>query len=111
MYGLKQRDIDAIKKHLMRITGIEKAWLFGSRAMGNYKQGSDIDIAIAGQEINRSDILQAIDAINEEEPIPFFTEIIDFNTIDNPKLKEHILQQGQLLLDIKREKNEHTQLK
>lgn len=111
MYGLKQRDIEALKKHLVNIAGIEKAWLFGSRAMGNYKQGSDIDIAIAGQEINRSDILQAIDAINEEEPIPFFTEIIDFNTIDNPKLKEHILQQGQLLLDIKREKNEHTQLK
>jgi len=104
MYGLKQRDIDAIKKHLTRITGIDKAWIFGSRAMGNYKQGSDIDIAIVGQNINRSEILQAIDAINEEEPIPFFTEIIDFNTIENPKLKEHILQQGQLLLDTKREK-------
>ena len=56
-----------------------------------------------GQEIHRSDILQAIDALNEEEPIPFFTEIIDFNTIDNPKLKEHILQQGQLLLDTKQQ--------
>ncbi len=101
MYGLKQRDTDALKKHLSSITGIKKAWIFGSRAMGNYKEGSDIDIAIIGQGIHRSAILHAIDALNEEEPIPFFTEIIDFNTIDNPRLKEHILQQGQLLLDIK----------
>ena len=45
-----------------KIVWTQKVWLFGSRAMGNYKQGSDIDIAIVGQEINRSDILQAIDA-------------------------------------------------
>lgn len=75
--------MDALIHHLKNIKGIEKAWLFGSRAMGNYKPGSDIDIAVMGTNISNHDILYAIDTLNEEEPIPFFIEIIDFNKIDN----------------------------
>ena len=99
MWGLLQRDIDAILKHLNNIEGLEKAWLFGSRALGNYKEGSDIDIAIMGTSIKRQNILQTTDILNEEEPIPFFIQIIDFNTITNKNLKEHILNKGILLID------------
>lgn len=99
MYGLKQRDIDAILKHLANIEGLEQAWLFGSRAMGNYKEGSDIDIAIKGTSLNRHSILQAIDILNEEEPIPFYIQIIDFSTIENEKLRKHIKTKGKLLIN------------
>lgn len=101
MYGLKQRDLDALLHHLRRIRGIEKAWLFGPRAMGNYKVGSDIDIAVSGIDIDRDDLLHTIDLLNEVEPIPFFVEIVCFEEIDNPMLKDHILTHGKLLLENK----------
>lgn len=43
------RDIEYIKKALIKFNEIEEAVVFGSRAMGNYKKGSDIDIVIIGE--------------------------------------------------------------
>ena len=48
MCGLLDRDIKYIRKALEKYDEIEKAVIFGSRAMGNYKKGSDVDIAIDG---------------------------------------------------------------
>ena len=45
MFGLLDRDIKYIIKALEQHDEIEKAIIFGSRAMGNYKKGSDVDIA------------------------------------------------------------------
>ncbi|MEW4901747.1 nucleotidyltransferase domain-containing protein [Clostridium tetani] len=46
--------------------------MFGSRAKGNYKPGSDIDIAIYGENINL-DILSKLNSILEEKsPMPYF---------------------------------------
>lgn len=47
MYGLLDKDINYIINTLIRFPEVEKAIIFGSRAMGNYKKGSNIDLAIA----------------------------------------------------------------
>ena len=43
MYGISQNALDKIKVVLFSMQGVEQAILFGSRAKGNYKEGSDID--------------------------------------------------------------------
>ena len=48
MFGLMESDIRYIKVALGKFGDIESGIIFGSRAMGNYKRGSDIDIAITG---------------------------------------------------------------
>ena len=53
MFGLLDRDIKYIIKALEQHDEIEKAIIFGSRAMENYKKGSDVDIAIIGENVNR----------------------------------------------------------
>ena len=58
MYGLLDRDIVYIKKALEHFEEIEKAVVFGSRAMGNYKKGSDVDIAIFGERVNNKVIFE-----------------------------------------------------
>ncbi len=45
-YGLRERDIKNIITTLNKFSEIESSKIFGSRAKGNYKKGSDIDIAI-----------------------------------------------------------------
>ncbi|MDD4155892.1 MAG: nucleotidyltransferase domain-containing protein, partial [Candidatus Cloacimonetes bacterium] len=68
--------------------GVKKSIIFGSRAKGNYKYASDIDIAIDGNE-NRVAYY-----LNEESNLPYYFDIININTIKNPKLIDHIKRVG-----------------
>ena|SRR6056297_1738681 len=54
MYGLRERDLEYIHAALSKCPQVEKAIIFGSRALGNYKKGSDIDLAKRGKKINES---------------------------------------------------------
>ncbi len=90
MYGLDDCHIKYIRECLSNNTEVEKACLFGSRALGNYKKGSDIDLALFGEKINRKVILRILHELNEEYPIPYYFDIVDYNKIKNKELKEHI---------------------
>ncbi|MCS6796683.1 MAG: nucleotidyltransferase domain-containing protein, partial [Raineya sp.] len=47
-YGLPNSAIEAIQKVFSKYPEIEKVILYGSRAMGNYRVGSDIDLTLCG---------------------------------------------------------------
>ena len=57
-FGLKQNTIEAICSCLGSNRKIEKAILYGSRAMGNYTDGSDIDLALSGDQLSLTDLLK-----------------------------------------------------
>ena len=89
MYGLNEKELNEIKNILKNYTS--KAILFGSRAKGNYKKGSDIDIAIIGDERKVSYLL------NEETFLPYFFDIVNLEKIKNKNLLEHIKRVGKVL--------------
>ena len=96
-YGLLDRDISNLLNTFEKFEEVEKAVIFGSRAMGNYKESSDIDLAIFGKNVS-SEALSEIDSLlNEELPIPFFIDIVYFETITNNELKEHIQTEGKII--------------
>ena len=97
MYGLLERDIRYIKKALEQCEEIEKAIIFGSRAMGNYKNGSDVDIAVLGELISNNTILKLNDYLNDIYPLPYFFDIINYNSITNENLKKHIDIEGKII--------------
>ncbi|MBM7649271.1 putative nucleotidyltransferase [Bacillus ectoiniformans] len=94
MFGLLERDIRYIKQALGSFDEIERAVIFGSRAMGNYKKGSDVDLAIIGTRITPEVLYGLTELLNEEYPLPYFFDILDYHTISNQKLIEHIDQEG-----------------
>ncbi|MEG2289364.1 MAG: nucleotidyltransferase domain-containing protein [Clostridium sp.] len=94
MFGLLERDLKYIKMALSQFEEIDEAIIFGSRAIGNYKKGSDVDMAIVGSKITRKTILRLSDLLNEEYPLPYFFDIIHYETLANDKLKEHIDNEG-----------------
>lgn len=94
MYGLKERDINYLIEAFKIFPEIEKVIIFGSRALGNYKQGSDIDLAIVGENISNTVLLRLIDILNNEKPIPYFFDIISYSDITNKELKKHIDEFG-----------------
>ena len=77
---------------------IAEARLFGSRAKGNYKVGSDIDIAVRFRRkdsVRRATLLNELhDRLEEELPLPYFFDLVDYNAINNSALKEHIDRVG-----------------
>ena len=93
-FGLLERDLSYIKKGIEKFPEIEEVILFGSRAMGNFKKASDIDLAIKGKKVTREIIIRLSGLLNEEYPIPFFFDVIHYEKINNIKLKEHIDNYG-----------------
>jgi predicted nucleotidyltransferase len=78
---------------------IEKVILFGSRAKGNYKKGSDIDLVIKGERVTPRLLLQINAILNERLPIPYFIDVLSFSQIYNPSLLDHINRVGKVIYE------------
>jgi predicted nucleotidyltransferase len=96
MFGLTPKDIDLIIKTLQRYPDVEEVVVYGSRAMGNYKPGSDVDIALKGKLLTGTagDIFAEL---NERLPLPYKFDVIEYSTISLKSLIEHIDQYGKTL--------------
>ena len=71
--------------------------LFGSRAKGNFREGSDIDIAVKGGSFGldeRNLILLKYDELN----LPWKLDIVVYSLITDSALKEHIDRIGKPLI-------------
>lgn len=101
MFGLLNRDIQYINEAISKFETIEKVVIFGSRAMGNYKKGSDVDIAIFGKQVTREDIFKLDDYLNEIFPLPYIFDIHHYENISNDNLKKHIDDEGEIIFERK----------
>ena len=95
MFGLKKSIIDIIIKELSKFSEIQEAVIFGSRAKGNFKKGSDIDIAIKGVRINEDIVVQLSRTLNQESPIPHFIDVVHYEQVTNKDLIAHINRVGE----------------
>ena len=89
MYGLLERDLKCIFQAVSKYPEIREVIIFGSRAMGNFKAGSDVDLALKGK-IDRKTVNRLSDDLNEEQPLPYFFDVISYEDISNHELKNHI---------------------
>lgn len=95
-FGLPQQTLDQLYGVFTMYPELDEVIIYGSRAKGNYRVGSDIDIALKGEQITpemRSSIWLQIDDLNT----PYLFDISIYHTIDSPALLEHIDRVGQSL--------------
>jgi nucleotidyltransferase substrate binding protein (TIGR01987 family) len=90
--GLSEIQIEKIKTVFAKYPEIDSAIIFGSRAKGNYKYNSDIDIALKGE--NASTVSGDIAFDLEDLNFPNDFDLKVFNTISNQELVEHINRVG-----------------
>lgn len=95
-FGLSEETIKLISGVFVEFPQIEKAVVYGSRAKGNYKNGSDIDICLFG-EINLP-LLQRIETKLDDLLLPYAVDLTVYNNIQNQDLKEHIDRVGLKLI-------------
>lgn len=94
-FGLRQEDLHEIVRILHRFPAIEEAILFGSRAKGTFKKGSDIDIAVKGKGIDYQVVATLSDLLNEESSMPYFFDIVHLDSLSEEELRAHISRVGQ----------------
>jgi len=92
-YGLPQPTIQKICGILSRYPQVEKAPLYGSRAKGNYKNGSDIDLTLRGTDLTLNVIYKILDDL-DELLLPYTIDLSIFNDIGDPDVIEHIQRVG-----------------
>ena len=92
-YGLPSTTIEAIRGVFTKFSAIEKVVLYGSRAKGNYKRGSDIDLTLYGNNIPLS-LCQIIAHELDALPIPYMIDLSIFDALDHVQLREHIERVG-----------------
>ena len=95
-YGLSQLDINSIISVLQQNDKITKIILFGSRAKGNFRAGSDIDLALNGLDLKLNDIIDATIEI-EKLNLPYKFDLIIYDRINESALIEHIDRVGIVL--------------
>ena len=92
-YGLSTEDLNGLKRVFARHQGIEKVIMYGSRAKGNYKPFSDIDLTMVGDQITHRDLVEVIDEI-DDLLLPYGVDISIFSNLKNEELIDHINRRG-----------------
>ncbi|MEZ4900562.1 MAG: nucleotidyltransferase domain-containing protein [Spirosomataceae bacterium] len=94
-FGLKIEVINKINAVFTNYPEVEEVIIYGSRAKGNYREGSDIDLALKGEQLTdtiRRKIWLDIDDLNT----PYLFDISVFETLHAPSLIAHINRVGKV---------------
>jgi len=94
-FGLSEQTIISINAVFESFPEIEKVIIYGSRAKGNYKNGSDIDLSLLGDSINLY-LLNRIELALDDLLLPYTFDFSIYHQITNPEFIEHINQVGQI---------------
>ena len=92
-YGLPERTIEQICAVLAQYPAVDRAVLYGSRAKGNYKPGSDIDLTLYGSSVTPhlcATIAEALDDLL----LPYTIDLSVFAELNHTELEAHIQRVG-----------------
>lgn len=92
-FGLTEETLSKIIGILKQHPEVDSAVLYGSRAKGNYRNGSDIDLTLMGTNLTHRSMLRIDDEI-DDLLLPYSFDISVFSQIDNLDLIEHIHRCG-----------------
>jgi predicted nucleotidyltransferase len=100
-FGLSSRVIAAIHGVLAKHPNVRRAVIYGSRAKGNYKTGSDIDLTLfpaAGVEIDHRELADILDEV-DDLLLPYTLDLSVFTQLGHEALREHIERVGQVFYE------------
>lgn len=94
-FGLSENTIKRFHEVFVKYPEIEEVIIYGSRSKDTYREGSDIDITLVGENITeemRSKVCLDIDGLNT----PYLVDLSIFYKLDSQNLIEHIERVGKI---------------
>jgi uncharacterized protein len=93
LFGLKESTIERIKGVLTGHPEVRQAIIYGSRARGNYRNGSDIDLTIKGEGVTLSELMR-IETELDDLLFPYKIDLSLLHKINDASLLEYIERVG-----------------
>lgn len=92
-FGLSKKTIEQLKSVFAQYPEISTIILYGSRAKGTHKPGSDIDLTLVSETLSHHQLLTIENQI-DDLLLPYRVDLSLFRAIDNPDLIKHIQRVG-----------------
>ena len=92
-FGLDKEDLEIIRSVFLKFNQIRKVLIYGSRAKGNHRPSSDIDLTLLGENITLGLQLEIESELNELL-LPYRFDVSLYDKISNPDFKDHIDRVG-----------------
>ena len=96
LFGLTPNAVQLLQALMAAQPLIQRAIVYGSRATGNYRTGSDIDLALDAPNMDFPTFL-GLCTTADDLNLPWNLDICLLAHIDNPALREHIARVGIVL--------------
>ena len=97
-FGLSDTVIQELHDVFRRYANIEKVLIFGSRSKGDYRAGSDIDLAVIGKDIDYS-VLLDIQCDIEDLELLYSIDLLDYQKKKGTHIGDHIDRVGQVFYE------------
>lgn len=96
-YGLRERDMQYMLQLFRTIPAVKKVILYGSRSTGDFEKGSDVDLAVIGEDVTFRDIAHLHHALENEGPTLLWFDVLHYDTLKNEELKKNIIDMGTVI--------------
>ena len=98
-FGLSDTVIKELQDVFRRHANIKKVLIFGSRSKGNYREGSDIDLAVVGNNIDYNQLLSILCEIDDLDLL-YSVDLLDYTKKKGTPIGDHIDRVGQVFYEI-----------
>lgn len=95
--GLSADTLKRLRTVFAATPGLDRVWLYGSRACGRHRRGSDIDLAVDGRLTHEASVRlsERLDALD----LPYKIDLVHLDAAIDPALHARIRREGLLLFD------------
>lgn len=97
-FGLSDTVIQELQDVFRRYANIEKVLIFGSRSKGDYRAGSDIDLAVIGKDIDYR-LLLNLQCDIEDLELLYSIDLLDYQKKKGTPIGDHIDRVGQVFYE------------
>lgn len=94
-FGLSEKAIKTIVDILAKYPEVETAIIYGSRAKGNYREGSDIDLTFKGQSLTVDTLFKIANDLDDSDS-PYLFDLSIYHQLENPNSIDHINRIGKV---------------
>lgn len=95
-FGLSARTLERLRTVLSRYPQVRRALIYGSRALGTHRPGSDIDLTLDAPTLSFSDFLRLEQEV-DDLLLPYQMDLSRLADIEDGPLRDHIDRAGRLL--------------
>jgi predicted nucleotidyltransferase len=94
-FGLEPNTISTINQVFSGYSKILRVIVYGSRSLGTFSRGSDIDLTIIAPDMTTSELF-AVEERLDDLLLPYKIDLSLFHQIENPDLVKHIKAHGKI---------------